>query len=273
MTTSLYIPRPGRLQGLGVPSTTGCQVSRRSGVAARAGSARRIVMAGARSFHTAQPRVHVKCEERFLDHVDSSLCIAAPRTAQTRATPIEPGSTLEGTIAPPQASAYTALLNEGDTALFTVTQIGIDLVIDVIDPQGTTVDSVDGPTGRTGEEAVEIHAIRGGLYALRLRPYDEREPAGRYRLRLVSRRDRAATQKLLEKARQWLTRRTTTLQAGDATSPRTELQDFSRSLKGVRVLGLGEATHGSREFGDVRLALTEWLIEDLDTASWRSKPA
>jgi erythromycin esterase len=193
----------------------------------------------------------------------SILCIAAPRPAQIQATPIEPGSSLEGAIAPPQASVYTALLNEGDTALFSVTQIGIDLVIDVIDPQGTTVDSFDSPTGRNGEETVEIHAIRGGRYAVRLRPYDEREPAGRYRVRFVARRDRAATQTLLENARQWLTSRTMTLPADGVTSTRTELQEFGRSLNAVQVLGLGEATHGSREFGDVRLALTKWLIERL----------
>jgi hypothetical protein len=78
------------------------------------------------------------------------LCIAAPRAAQIQATTIEPGSSLEGTIAPPQASVYTAVLNEGDTALFTVTQIGIDVVIDVIDPQGATVDSVDSPWPHRG---------------------------------------------------------------------------------------------------------------------------
>lgn len=192
----------------------------------------------------------------------SILCLAAPRTAQTRATPIEPGSSLEGTIAPSQASVYTALLNEGDTALFTVTQIGIDLVVDVIDPQGTTVDSVDSPTGRNGEEAVEVHADRGGLYTLRLRPFDENEPAGRFRLRFVSRHDRAATQKRLEDARLWLTRRTMALPA-DGMSSQPEPQELRRSLNGVRVLGLGEATHGSREFGDVRMALTKWLIEGL----------
>lgn len=192
----------------------------------------------------------------------SILCLAASRPAQTQATSIDPGSSLEGAIAPPQVSVYTAQLNEDDTALFTVTQIGIDLVAEVIDPQGTTVDSVDSPTGRNNEEGVEVYAVRGGLYTLRLRPYDEQEPAGRFRLRFVSRHDRAATQKRLEDARLWLTRRTLTLRADDVTSPQ-ELQELRRSLNGVRVLGLGEATHGSREFGDVRLLLTNWLIERL----------
>lgn len=193
----------------------------------------------------------------------SILFIAAPCAAQIPAPVIQLGSSVEGTIAPPQGNVYTLRLNEGDTALFRVTQIGIDIVIDVIDQQGTTVESFDGPTGRSGDETVEIHAIRGGPYTLRLRPYDEREPVGRYLLRFVSQQDRATTQKLLENAQRWLTSRTASLPADGLISRRTELQEFDRSLNGVRVVGLGEATHGSREFGDVRLALTKWLIERL----------
>ena len=39
---------------------------------------------------------------------------------------------------------------------------------------------------------------------------------------------------------------------------RSPLDELSRR---VRVLGIGEATRGSRKFGDVRLAITQRLVE------------
>jgi erythromycin esterase len=191
------------------------------------------------------------------------LCAAivgcAIAAAQSESKPLELNASLEGTLAPGQARSYSVALQRGDAALFIVRQIGVDLVVDVTDPSGAVVDSVDSPTGRNGDEVVELRAADSGTYVLTLRSYDEKEPTGRYALHFVSRHDRAQTARVEQEARRWIATRSAGLPADAKVPERSTLPPFERMVD-VRVLGLGEATHGNREFGELRLTLTKRLI-------------
>lgn len=174
--------------------------------------------------------------------------------------PLTEGISFEEAIAVGETRTYSVALRDGDTALVLVRQIGVDLVIDVTDPGGRTIDSVDSPTGRTGDEVVEIQAAAAGTYRLRIRPYDDKEPSGRYAVQYVSRKDRAQTAKSIQDAIRWLGRRSLGLAPSGALGPGFPHERLRAALKGARVVGLGEATHGSREFGDLRLSLTKSLV-------------
>src|SRR5688572_32482499 len=52
-------------------------------------------------------------------------------------------------------------------------------------------------SGRVGDEPVEILANQRGEYILVVRPFDSREPAGKYHLQVTARRNARATAQLL----------------------------------------------------------------------------
>jgi erythromycin esterase len=173
--------------------------------------------------------------------------------------PLTQGVSFEEAIAAGEAKTYSVALRSGDTVLLLLRQVGVDLVIDVMDPSGRVIDSVDSPTGRTGDEVVEIQATAAGTYLFRIRPYDDKEPGGRYVVSYVSRKNRAQSIRSTQNAIDWLGRRSLALEQTVALGfPQEKLR---AALKGARVVGLGEATHGSREFGDLRSSLTKILIE------------
>jgi len=168
---------------------------------------------------------------------------------------------LLATLLTPRASNdYEVALRRGESAEVIVHQHGIDVVVELRSPRGTLLDAVDGPTGREGDERVEIIATESGRYRLHVRPFDAKETSGTYTVEMEQ-RTAAATRALLQARRNardlasaWLRERTVPLAGAN-------LVVFDDLARRSRVVGLGEATHGSREFGDARLALTLRLIE------------
>jgi erythromycin esterase len=166
-------------------------------------------------------------------------------------------------------SVYTAVivLRRGESADLEVLQQGIDVVVDLLAPDGRLLDSVDSPNGRQGPEPVAIVAARTGDYRLRIRPIAPNEPAGRIAVRVAAFRDRAATARLAaerravrETATAWLRPRATAL-PGASVPPELALPHLDRIVSAAQVVGLGEATHGSRELGDFRLSMVRRLVE------------
>jgi len=181
---------------------------------------------------------------------------AAPITLTAR-------SVVDTALAPSAAHDYTVRLPRGGSVLLIVRQIGVDVVVEVRDPRGRLVDVVDSPTGRSGEERVEVMAEPRGDFAIRVRPFAANEPAGRYRLSIAEWRDARATAQLLaqrtrvrDSAAAWLRARAAPLRLEQLE----EVGSLASAVEGARVVGLGEATHGSRELGDLRLAVTQHLV-------------
>jgi erythromycin esterase len=174
------------------------------------------------------------------------------------------GAVVERALDANTAHDFSVRLSRGMSAELIVQQIGIDVVVEIRAPNGRLLEVVDSPTGRTGQERVEIVADAGGAFAIRVRAYDAREPAGRYRLTVASWRDARSTARLLavrararDSATVWLRRRAAPLKLDTAAG----LPPLDRIATRARVLGLGEATHGSREIADLRLAVTQYLIQ------------
>ncbi|HET7552494.1 MAG TPA: erythromycin esterase family protein [Gemmatimonadaceae bacterium] len=197
------------------------------------------------------------------------LMLALAPSARGQAQPSSPdtlgkGVVLERPLGPSDSNDFTVRLDSGMSVLLSVQQLGIDLVVEVRAPDGTLLQAVDSPTGRTGDERVEIFADRSGAYGVRVRPYDSGEPQGRYRLTVVELRDAQVTATLLaararerDAAAAWLRRRAARLPDEIVRSlpPLDELADHAR------IIALGEATHGSREISDLRFAVTRYLVQ------------
>jgi erythromycin esterase len=194
---------------------------------------------------------------------------ALPATAQSpRARQITPGLVLDTTIAVGAAHDYAIRLATGESVDLAVVQTGVDLVVEVRSPDGALMAIVDSPNGRSGDEPVEIVAAAPGTYRLRVRPFDAREPAGPYRIRVSAWRNAGATRALLrgrqlarDSAVSWLAPRSVAIPASGVIPPNVALPPLESLARRARVIGIGEANHGSREFGDLRLSLTQRLIE------------
>ena len=210
----------------------------------------------------------VRKELRLAVMLVLSLGAAGPSAYAQVARPLRAGLAFDSTLSPGETHRYSMRLSAGESANITVRQIGVDLVLEVRAPDGSLFTTVDSPNGRTGDEPVEILARQRGEYLLLVRPYDGREPVGGYRLQVTAVRDVRATAQLLnarklarDSAVAWLRPRSSAIAVTCAVPGSGILPPLDEIAGRVRVLGLGEATHGSREFGDFRLSATKRLIE------------
>jgi len=168
---------------------------------------------------------------------------------------------------PASATEATIHLRHGESAEIAVVQKGVDVVVRVVSPGAKLLDEVDSPNGRNGDEPVSIYAFVEGDYRLAIRAISPLEPTGSIdiqvrELRTASqtaamRRERA---ELRSQAAQWLRRDDAPISALSALAGGT-LEPFDSLAASARLIGLGEATHGSEELNDVRLALAQRLVE------------
>lgn len=184
---------------------------------------------------------------------------------------LSPRSRIDVDLTPNAVHEYEIGVEAGHSVEITVTQRGIDVVVEVWNERDSLLFSVDSPNGRDGPEIVELSPPRAARYRLLVRPFDAREPSGRYTLAVTAWRDAAATREILmarrrarDSAASWLRSRSVPLTRLDGTPPRGALVPLDSLAMGATVIALGEATHASRELGDLRLLLTRYLIERHD---------
>jgi hypothetical protein len=85
------------------------------------------------------------------------MIVAAPAVAQ-EVVKLRPGAVLNVRIVPGQPHSYGVQLRSGESAELVVQQDGVDVAVDVRDPGGRLLDSIDSPNGRSGPEPVSVIA-------------------------------------------------------------------------------------------------------------------
>ena len=85
-------------------------------------------------------------------------------------------------IKPTDEHIYYAELKNGMAVLGQVQQIGIDLVIDVTDPNGHQIKRLDSPNGESGPELIDFTALKDGKYQFIVRSLDQDVAEGSYEL-------------------------------------------------------------------------------------------
>jgi erythromycin esterase len=154
---------------------------------------------------------------------------------------------------------YAVHLPAGGYLDLRVEQLGVDAVVALRSPAGVVVDEVDGPSGAAGEERVVIGTAIRGRYVVEVREYQPGPRGGRYRIRIEKTLTPAANRRRLALERgersavaAWLRGR---------AIPLASLSAEDTAMFGdARVVALGEATHGSREFMEVRRQITMHLV-------------
>jgi len=196
------------------------------------------------------------------------LILAASVTVATD-NPIrfEPDRPVSMTLAPTQRVDAILTLRAGESADLAVLQEGIDVVVEAHAPDGTLLESVDSPNGRQGDEPLSLFATVDGTYRIHVQPISANEPEGRITFRIVASRNATQTRRLLADRRRarleaasWLRSWNAALPSGRVPANTEPLRPLDELAQGAQVIGLGEATHGSRELNDFRLAVVQRLV-------------
>jgi hypothetical protein len=107
--------------------------------------------------------------------------------SQTPSTPLEMGKPVTREINAGEIHSYRVTLEAGQAMHVIVNQLGVDVVLELIDPAAKRVIQVDSPIGPTGPESAWLIASEAGDYGVVVRPFGKTDK-GRYEVRLEVRR-------------------------------------------------------------------------------------
>ncbi|HEV2763776.1 MAG TPA: erythromycin esterase family protein [Pyrinomonadaceae bacterium] len=165
---------------------------------------------------------------------------------------------------------YQVPLSAGQYLKVLVDQRGVDVVVAALGPDGVKISEVDSPNGTQGPEPVSIAAGASGVYQIEVRSLEANAAPGRYEIRIEEQLSAEQYRKRLadERARDEavvarLRSQAIRLRSLTAGSGFADLMPLKEILRDVRVVGLGEATHGTREFFQVRHRLLEFLVREM----------
>jgi erythromycin esterase len=179
---------------------------------------------------------------------------------------LEPGRSVERSIGGSEVHKYTVTLSAGMFLHVYVNQFDVNLAVAVHGPDGARLVEVDSTAD--GPEVVEIEAASSGAYRLEVRriweaeeePYElrvEARTASEQKAALAARRAEA------EATRVWIQEHAIPLATVEAGHGFADLQPLREVIGDVRIVALGEATHGTREFFQLKHRMLEFLVSEL----------
>jgi CHAT domain-containing protein len=137
------------------------------------------------SWEVAVPRAGFR---GLLASIFAALSLAASAASAASPLPPEapwltPGAAIERPLTGGESHPYRIEVAAGGRRLVTVEQLGIDVVIEGVGPDGLSLPGIDSPNGREGTESLLLPAPPG-TYRLTVRSPARAVAPGRYRLRV-----------------------------------------------------------------------------------------
>ena len=194
-----------------------------------------------------------------------------------------PGMTYKNRLNKNEKHDYSISLNKGEFLEVTVLQKGVDLVVDTYNPSNKLLNSFDSPNGQNGPENASIAEETDGMYHLIL--HQTEDPTlisdsakaswaeinqGDYEITLVNVISAEDYQKKAEakKIKQLkvitsLKENAHVLKSVKHGTGFEDLKFLKPVLKDVRFVGLGEATHGTKEFFQMKARMLEFLVKEM----------
>jgi len=189
---------------------------------------------------------------------------------KTEAQVLEPGKPVERELKNGETHVYQIVLSVGQFLDAAVNQRGVDVVVRIFAPDGSKLAEIDSPNGDQGDEPVAVEAKASGAYRVEVSPLEEVSQQGKYEIRINELLSADAYVKRLaeNKAKQQavITRLkenaigVKTVEAGNGFQ---DLQPLKQVFKDVRYVGLGEETHGTREFFQFKHRMLEFLVKEM----------
>jgi erythromycin esterase len=199
-----------------------------------------------------------------------SFVFAFGQMAQTETTAIENGKPIERQLKAAEIHNFNVRLEAGQFFDAAVDQRGIDVVVNVFAPDGNKIAEIDSPNGIQGDEPIAFQAKTVGTYRIEVASLEKDAQPGRYEIRIneilsagayaarlaeTTRKQQAVVARLKENAIP-----IKTVEAGNGFE---DLQPLKRILKDVHFVGLGEETHGTREFFQFKHRMLEFLVREM----------
>lgn len=195
-------------------------------------------------------------------------------TAQSLSPSTPPLLTLKDTIVreigPNETHSYQFQATAGYRISGAVEQRGVDLVVTLYSPSGKSLSTIDSPNGDQGDEPFSILADTSGLYKIEVKTLDQSAKPGKYAARLIEVLSPEAIQAERREFAQraagiasWIKSSAIPLRTVVAGGSTTDLQPLKKTFQNVRLVGLGEATHGTREFFQAKHRLVEFLVKEM----------
>jgi CHAT domain-containing protein/Tfp pilus assembly protein PilF len=114
---------------------------------------------------------------------------------------LEQGKPIERELAAGQSYAYQITLAKADYLSVVVEQLGIDVVVKMIGPDGKQILESDSELRKQGEERVSLVAEVAGSYRLSVEPAQRVAPTGRYEIEVTELRTATEKDRRLQEAR------------------------------------------------------------------------
>lgn len=194
----------------------------------------------------------------------SCLFVFAAHAAQ----PLQPGVPQAAWLGG-DALEYSLDLRAGDAVWLEVIQHGADARVSVRAPDGIEIYAMDNLFNAHGPEWVEFTAPADGLHTLRLTLSHVAAPRGIIELQWRQLRDAAAAAQLAqlqarqdEQALEWMRAAAWPLDGDHPALPAADLQPLAKTLAEARLVGLGEAAHGSAAFARMKHRLLMQLVRE-----------
>lgn len=184
--------------------------------------------------------------------------------------PLRPGVLVDDTLPEGGTRAYQLAEAVGTRLALTLVGSTTNLNLQVVDAAGTLINEAWVPRGSSAvvrffvEEPAPF-TVRVRSLAAELPDFADEFPAGRFQLRLERTAEAEAREEMqeLREVVGWLSASVRPLASVDAGTGFADLAHLREVLEGVRIVGLGEATHGTREFFQIKHRLIEYLVSEL----------
>jgi erythromycin esterase len=192
--------------------------------------------------------------------------------AQVEAQQLEQHRPIERTLAAKETHAYTIALEAGQFLDAAVNQRGVDVIVRVFAPDGKLLAEIDSPNGNQGDEPIALEAKLGGRYRIEVTPLEQANNAsvGRYEIRINEVLSPDAYAKRLADLRlkqqavvTRLKENGVSIKTVEAGNGFADLLSLKRVFKDVHYVGLGEETHGTREFFQFKHRMLEFLVQEM----------
>ena len=211
------------------------------------------------------------------------LMLISSRFFAQAETTIFTGFTTKQNLLKNQNDIYLVSLTKGDFIEIILQQNGVDVVIDVFNPDGKKLKTIDTPNGKKGKELILFEAESTGTYQMHVHPFNDPDGMSeQVYLKMLENNQGSYSinqtkvlsasemeQKLskekneLEKKIGWIRSNSIELNNLKAESGFKDLAPLRKVLNDVKYVGLGEATHGSKEFFQIKHRLLEFLVKEL----------
>lgn len=176
---------------------------------------------------------------------------------------LERGRPLAQTLRGGERHEYALRLRAGMFAQVVVEQQGIDVVVTALAPDGKALAEIDSPNGAQGPEPLGFAATASGVHRIVVRSFDASAGPGAYTIRLDELLSPAAWRERQAAVLAWLRGHAIPLRSSEPGTPLDDLAPLRNVLQDVRIVALGEATHGSHEIFTLKHRLIEFLVTRL----------